>query len=98
VDDPVERGIAAAEDHEFPAVVLRGVAHAVVDAAAFELVRVGDTDAPRLEGSHASGDDHGTGIEARAERGLDVEAAVVAFTEARDFLAEMQRRIEGRDL
>ena len=98
VDDPVERGIAAAEDRELLAVVLRGVAHAVVDVPAFEGFRARHADAPRLERADATGDDHRARIEARAEDGLDVEAAVLALVQRGDFLAQVQRRIERRDL
>ena len=60
--------------------------------------RARDADAPRLERPHAAGDDHRARIEARAEDGFDVEAAVLALAQRGDFLAEMQRRIERRDL
>ena len=98
VDDPVERRIAAAENREFLAVVLRGVAHAVVNVPALEDFRARHADAPRLERTHAAGDHHGAGVEARAENGLDIEAAVLALVQPGDFLAEVQRRIERRDL
>ena len=79
VDDPVERGIAAAEDRELLAVVLRGVPHAVVDVPALEEFRAGHADAPRLERADAARDHDGARIEARAENGFDVETAVLAL-------------------
>src|SRR5690349_2205571 len=91
VDDPVERRIAAAEDRELLAVVLRGIADAIVDAAVLERLRPRHADAPRLERAHAAGDDHRARVEARAGDGLDVETAIVTLPEADHFLAEMQR-------
>ena len=98
VDDPVERRIAAAENRELLAVVAGGVAHAVVDGLAFERFRARHADAPRLERADATGDDHRARVEARAQDGLDVEAAVFALAQRGHFLAQVQRRIERRDL
>ena len=98
VDDPVERRIAAAENGELLAVVLRGVAHAVVNGPAFEYFRARHAEPARLERADATGDDHGARVEARAEDGLDVESAVLAPVQRGDFLAQVQRRIERHDL
>src|ERR1051325_9494221 len=88
VDDPVERGIATAEDRELLAVILRGVANAVMDRPAFERLRAGHADPPRLERPDAAGDHDGARIEARAEDGFDVESAVFALVQLRDFLPQ----------
>ena len=98
VDHPVERRIAAAEDRELLAVIARSVAHAVVDGFSFEHIRTRNADAPRLERADSAGDDHRARVETRAQDGFDVEAAVLAPAQRGDFLAEVQRRVERRDL
>ena len=87
-----------AENGELLAVVLDGVTYPVVNGLALEHVGLGHTEASRLERPHASGDDHGAGIEARAENGFHVESAILALAQRDDFLPEMQRGIKRRDL
>ena len=95
---PVERRVAAAEDHQMLAHQLGRTLHPVVDGAAFESLRALESDAPRLKGAHARRDHHGTGVEADAARGAQVEAPAIAPRELHHFMAEVQLRIEGPDL
>ena len=84
LEHPVERGIAAAEDHQVLAVKLGGVrARGSGCALPSNVSAPGDAEAPRLERADAGGDDDRAGIETRAGDGLDVEAAVLARAAAR---------------
>ena len=95
---PVERRVAAAEDHQMLAHQLGRTLHPVVDGAAFESLRALESDAPRLKGAHARRDHHGTGVEADTARGAQVEAPALASRELHHFMAEVQLRTEGPDL
>ena len=76
---PVERRVAAAEDHQALAGELRGVLDAVLDGAALEGLRALDADAPRLERADAGGDHHRAGIEASVPPAVrSVKAPVLA--------------------
>ena len=83
VEHPVERRVAAAEDHEPLAVKPRGVAHAVVQLPAFERVCALDGELLRLERAEAGRDYHGAGEKRGVERGAHEEPAVVATLQAR---------------
>jgi hypothetical protein len=98
VDHPVERGIAAAEDHQPLAVEVGCIAHPVVDLPVLERVGALDAEPARLEGAEAGGDHDRPCQEARAGRGAEVEAAVLAPLQLDDFLAEMKLRAERLDL
>ena len=95
---PVERGIAAAEDHQALAGELRGALHPVLDGAALERLRALEADAARLERADAGGDHHRAGVEGGAGRGAHVKAPVLARGELEHFLTEMKLRLEGLDL
>jgi isoquinoline 1-oxidoreductase subunit alpha len=98
LDRPVERRVAATEDHARGMPVLVRALDAVVDLVALESLGTGKADAPRLERAHARGDDDRTRIERGAGGGHDVEAAVVTLRDLDDFLAEVPGRVERLDL
>ena len=95
---PVERGVAAAEDHHVLIRVCARILDAIVDVLAFELGRARHVELARLERAHAARDHDGAGIEHRARAGHDAEAAVLLPRDFGDFLAEMQARAERPDL
>ena len=57
-----------------------------------------DPQPPRLECADAAGDDDRLGEEARAGRGRDIEAAIVARVQRADLLLEMKSGVERLDL
>ncbi len=63
VEHPVERGVAAAEDHQPLAVKARGVAHPIMQLPALDRVRARHRQPLRLERSETAGDHHGAGEE-----------------------------------
>jgi len=90
VDDPVERGVTAAEDHQALAVEVGRIAHAVVHMLVLESFRALDAEPAWLERSEASRNDHGLGDEPRARRGGEVETAVLAALQFDHLLAEVE--------
>ena len=95
---PVERRIAATEDHQALAGELAGAADTILDGAALEGVGAFDADASRLEGAEARGDHHRAGVEADPARGGNVKAPVLAPRKLHHLVAEVQLRFEGPDL
>jgi hypothetical protein len=98
VDHPVERGVAAAEDHEPLTVEPGGVAHPVMDLLVLECIRTLDAEPARLERAESRRDHDGPGDEPGAGRCGEVESAVLAGTQLDDFLAEVKLGAEGLDL
>ena len=93
-DGPVERRVAAAEDHEGFAVEVRRRLDAVMDVAALKCVRPWDAQPPRLKGPDAAGNHDTGGDEPGTGRGGHVKLAVLQLRQFRDFLAEVKRRRE----
>src|SRR5262249_21911478 len=98
LERPVERGIAAAEDHELFAREIGFALHLVVNVLALEGLAAFDAETPRLKRPETAGNDHGLGDERRAGGSLEVQAMIVTASEPRDFLAEMKLRVERLDL
>ena len=67
---PVERGVAAAADHDVLIGVGARILHAIVNVLAFELGSAGHIELARLERAHAARDHDGAGIEHRAPRSV----------------------------
>src|SRR5207244_12699038 len=68
LERPVERRVAAAEDHQALALELGRALHPTVDARALEGLGAGQRDAPRLKRADARRDYHATGVEADSAR------------------------------
>ena len=68
VERPVERGIAAADDHEIVAAEILHAAHRIEDALALIGLDAGDRRALRLERAAAGGDHHDLGLESPRSR------------------------------
>jgi hypothetical protein len=98
VQRPVQRGVAAADDHQVLAREVGRVLHPVEQLRAVELVEAVDLQQARLEGADAGGDEDGLGQELRAARGLDPEAAVVLLLDHGDGLAQVEGGAERLDL
>ena len=74
---PVERGIAAAENHKTLAGELGRALHLVVNARAFERFDAFDAQTTRLKRAEAAGNDHGARMEARVQRGAQQERVIL---------------------
>ena len=98
LEHPVERAVAAARDQHVLAVKVLGAPHAIEQLRAFVSLRVGHQEPPRLERAEAARDDEAAGVEARAGRGLDGEAAGRLPRDRGDFLAEVEPGVERLDL
>ena len=95
---PVERRIAAADDHQILAGEVGRALDPVMQLRAVELAQTVDLEQARLEGADAGRDEDGLGQELRAPGGLDEKAAVLLLFHSGDFLAEMERGAERLDL
>ncbi len=91
---PVERGIAAAEDHEPLAGEIRGALHLVVNVPALERFAALHAQLARLKRSQAARDDDGARMKARVARRAQQERVVLEHFQLRDFLAQMKLRVE----
>jgi hypothetical protein len=95
---PVERGVAATEDHQTLIVKLARVANAIVNVLAFKTLATLEADAPGLKGAHTRGNDNGACVESSAGGCAHMEAAVLAFGHLSDLLPQMELRVERLDL
>jgi hypothetical protein len=98
VDDPVERRVATAEDHEPLTVKIRGIADAVVDLLVLENVTAFDSEPPRLERAQPRSDDDRASDELRIEGRAQVKAPILEATQSRDLLAEVKLAVERVNL
>src|SRR5262245_45631104 len=76
IEGPVERRIAAAEDHQILAVKARGVLDAIVNALALESLGAFEPQPSRLERAHAARDHDRARVERRAQCRLHLEALI----------------------
>ena len=98
VDDPVERGIAAAKYHELLAVEVGCITHSIMNLLVFERLAPLDAEPAGLERAKTRRDHHSAGDEGRAPGGLQVEASIVAPVQRGHLLAKMEQRTERFDL
>ena len=98
LERPVECRVAAAEDDEALTGELGGVLDAVLDGGPLEGLGALEADAPWLERAETGGDHDRAGIEGGAGGGAHMKAPVRPAAEFRDFLAEVQLRLERLDL
>ena len=98
LEHPVERAVAAARDQHVLAVEVLGAPHAVEKLRAFVAFRVGHQEPARLERAEAARDDEAAGVETRARRSLDGEAAGSISGDGSDFLAKVEPGMKRLDL
>ena len=98
IERPVKSAVSAAADHDVLSGEHLGVAHAVVQLRALELLNAGHAQGAGLERADACGDDDHLAQELRPLVGLDVKAPVFALLHLGHFLAEMELGAERLNL
>ncbi len=98
VQRPVERRIAASEDHQLAVMEVGRVLDAIVHLGALKLLHSLERQAARLERAHAGCDHHRTGVEDAAGAGPKMEAAIVTVLELEHLFAEVEHGTERLDL
>ena len=98
VEHPVERGVAAAENHEPLAVEIGRAANAVVHLPVLEGVAALDAEPARLERAEARRDHDRPREERGAGGGAQQEAAIRLLLQRAHFLAEVEHRVHRLDL
>ena len=102
VQHPVERGIAAADDHDAAVAEMLHLAHGIEDALVLVGVDARDRRLLRLERAAAGRDDHRLGLDRLVRRRCATRnsgrSARAERLEPLDHLAEMEGRAERMDL
>src|SRR5690606_40300326 len=98
LERPIERGIAAAENHESLSREVRGALDLAVNVAAFELLGAFASEPARLEAAETARDDDCFRVTTRIERGAHQKRAVIEALELGGLLAQAKRRVERFDL